>query len=172
MTPETVKSLIKDVKDFPQEGIVFKDITPILENPVAYRSVMNFFINCLEGLKVTHIVAIESRGFILGASLAVLKELPLTLVRKPGKLPRKTISYSYDLEYGSDTLEIHSDALTSEDRVVIIDDVLATGGTAHATEELCRKAGAQVEKLLFLIELNELKGASKLQAPYNSFIQF
>lgn len=166
-----IESLIRDVNDFPKPGVKFKDITPILENHEAFQSLAKHFVESIpEG--TTHLVAIESRGFILGAAIAQHMNLGVVLARKPGKLPRKTVSFTYDLEYGTDTLHIHEDALDSTSKVTIIDDVLATGGTAHATESLVLKCGAEVLGHRFLMELKFLEGGAKLSAPYRAFIHY
>ena len=158
-----LKEMIVNVPDFPKPGILFKDITPILENPAAFRSLIYEFCLIIPE-NVTKIVAIESRGFILGAAIAHHFNKGLVLVRKPGKLPRKTYSQSYALEYGTDSLEIHQEALGRDDKVIIIDDVLATGGTAHAVESLCKTCGAEVLGHRFLLEISFLQGRKKLQA--------
>jgi len=156
--------LIKDVPNYPKPGIVFKDITPLLANASGFRAVVEDFAAVIAPLKPTQIIGIEARGFIFGAALARELDVGFTLVRKPGKLPRETRSVSYDLEYGSDSLEIHVDALTATDRAVIVDDVLATGGTAAAVVELVRSTGAEIGALSFLMELGFLNGRAKLPA--------
>ena len=162
---------INDIPDFPKKGIVFKDITPLLENPEAFHKLIEEMASHVTE-EVTKIVSIESRGFILGSALAYRCNKGLVLSRKPGKLPRDTYSATYQLEYGQDSLEIHTTSLTSEDRVLIVDDVLATGGTAQAACKLCEQAGAKVIGLQFLIELEFLNGKSKLKDyPYKSYIQ-
>lgn len=168
---ENIKNMIVDVADFPKKGVVFKDITPILDDPKAFHSLFEHFKNTID-FKVDKVVAIESRGFLLGGPLAMLLEAGLVLVRKPGKLPRETVKQSYDLEYGQDSLEIQKDDLKAGDRVLIVDDVLATGGTAHAAENLCGQLGAEVVGHRFLIELGFLAGAEKLKAPSRSLINY
>jgi adenine phosphoribosyltransferase len=163
MNPTSLRSAIRDIPDFPKPGILFKDITPILHDAKLFRAAVNLFAGRLKGRRVTKIVAIESRGFLFGAALANKLGLGLVPVRKKGKLPYKTIQQSYDLEYGSATLEMHEDALTRRDRVVIIDDLLATGGTAAATIALVERLGAKVVELDFLVELAFLKGRAKLK---------
>ena len=158
------KQLIADVPDFPKPGIVFKDITPLLANGPAFRKVIDAFAVALGDSGVTQLVAIESRGFIFGAALAHHLGIGLTLVRKPGKLPRETFSETYALEYGTDTVQMHADALTVTDRVLIIDDVLATGGTAAATARLVERIGSQLVGFAFLMELSFLDGRAKLPA--------
>jgi adenine phosphoribosyltransferase len=163
--------LIIDVPNFPKTGIVFKDITPLLANP-AHLAVLIDRMAKQVPAGTTHLLAIESRGFILGAALAAKCHLGLLLARKPGKLPRKTLRHEYQLEYGTDALEIHADAIRPNDKILIVDDVLATGGTAHAAESLCRKAGGNVVGHSFLIELNALQGRNNLDAPVSYLFQF
>lgn len=165
-----ISSLIKDVPDFPKPGILFKDITPVLESGLAFRSLVEHFVQTLAP-ETTKLAAIESRGFILASAIAQHRNLGVVLVRKPGKLPRESISHSYDLEYGQDCLEIHKDSFSPEDRVTIIDDVLATGGTAQAAEQLCQKAGAHILGSLFFMEISFLRGHQKLSHPYKAFLQ-
>jgi len=152
---------IRDIPDFPKPGIVFKDITPLLANGNAFAAVVSE-LACLVGNDVDAIVGIESRGFIFGAALAQQLGLGLITVRKPNKLPAAVHSVEYELEYGVDRLEIHRDALSSGHKVVIVDDLLATGGTAAATVELVKKLGAEVDACLFVIELSFLNGAKAL----------
>ncbi|MCB0365638.1 MAG: adenine phosphoribosyltransferase [Bdellovibrionaceae bacterium] len=166
-----IENLIEDVADFPKPGVLFKDITPILENNQAFVSLARHFAESLPA-ETTHLVAIESRGFILGAAVAQHRPIGVVLARKPGKLPRKTVSHTYDLEYGTDTLQIHEHALDENSKVIIIDDVLATGGTAHATETLVTKCGAQVLGHRFLMEIKFLEGGKKLSTPYQAFIHY
>ncbi len=170
MTIDQITRLITNVPDFPKPGIVFKDITPVLENSEAFRAMVKLMAERVHP-QTTKFVAIESRGFILGAAIAQYVNAGLVIVRKPGKLPRETIKKTYALEYGTDTLEIHKDALKPGDRVTIIDDVLATGGTAHAVEAMCSEMGAQVLGHVFLMEIEFLKGHLKLQAPTSSLIK-
>jgi len=152
---------IRDIPDFPKPGIVFKDITPLLANGNAFAAVVSE-LACLVSNDVDAIVGIESRGFIFGAALAQQLGLGLITVRKPGKLPADVHSVEYELEYGVDRLEIHRDALSEGHKVVIVDDLLATGGTAAATVELVKKLGAEVDACLFVIELSFLHGAKAL----------
>lgn len=168
---DDISKYIKDVPNFPKEGVLFKDITPLLENSKAFQSLIQHFVESMNDLSVTKIVAVESRGFILGAAIVQHMNLPLVLARKPGKLPRETSSYSYDLEYGQDTIEIHKSALTAEDKVVIVDDVLATGGTAHAVQQICINLGAEVLGHRFLMEIEDLKGWEKLSGSVHSFMK-
>jgi len=156
---------LRDIPDFPKKGIIFKDITPLLSNAEAFNTVIKNFADEFKGKGITKIVGIESRGFIFGSALAHEMGIGLVLVRKKGKLPYKTISASFALEYGTDTLQIHSDALNSNDKVVIIDDLLATGGTMNAAIELVQKLGASVHCCAFVCELGFLNGREKVKAP-------
>ena len=158
-----LKSIIRDVPDFPKPGILFKDITPVLSNPDAFEVVVDALAGLTRAVGATHVVGIESRGFILGTPVAVGLGLPFVPVRKPGKLPADTERVDYELEYGTDALEIHKDALNPGDRVVIIDDLLATGGTAEAACELVSKSGAKVAGVLVMIELSFLNGVERLK---------
>jgi adenine phosphoribosyltransferase len=165
--------LIRDVPDYPQPGIVFKDITPLLGEPGAFSAVVDGLAATFgadgggadgaDGGGVDKVVGIEARGFILAAPVALRIGAGFVPVRKKGKLPAATFSQEYDLEYGSATLEVHQDAFRPGDRVLIVDDVLATGGTAQATASLVRQCGAEVIGLAFLMELSFLKGRAKLQ---------
>jgi len=163
--PEGVRQLkesIRDVPDFPKPGIVFKDITPVLKDPKLFHICIDEMIKAFEGTKIDHVVGIESRGFIFGAAMAYKLGAGLVIVRKPKKLPFKTTQIEYSLEYGKDTLEMHTDALDPGDRVLIVDDILATGGTAAATAQLVEKMGAKLEGLVFMSELAALNGKEKL----------
>ncbi len=155
-----IQDLIRNVPDFPKAGIIFKDITPIFESPEAFSSLVDRMCISVEG--VTKIVAVESRGFILGAAMAQRKGLGLVLARKAGKLPGKTVRQSYLLEYGEDHLEMRADALCRSDRVMIVDDVLATGGTAEAVWKMCQTLEAEVVGLNVFIELSFLEGRKRL----------
>ena len=155
---------IRDVPDYPKAGIVFKDITPLLAHGPAFQAVIAEFVAHLLPLAPTQVVGVESRGFIFGAAVAHALGVGLTIVRKPGKLPRVTRRISYALEYGTDTLEMHADALHAQDRAVIIDDVLATGGTAGAVGDLVQASGATLAGVAFLLELGFLEGRKKLPA--------
>lgn len=162
-TLDKLKASIRDVPDFPKAGILFKDITPLLQNPELFKSSIERLAGPFRGKGITHVASVESRGFIFGAPVAYQLNAGYVPIRKKGKLPGKTISYSYDLEYGTDTLEIHGDAFEPSARVLIIDDVLATGGTAFACCQLVKKLKAQVAGLSFVIELEFLKGREKLR---------
>jgi adenine phosphoribosyltransferase len=151
---------IRDVPDFPRKGIVFKDITPLLSNPAALAESIRLL--AARVTKPDAVVAIESRGFVFGTGLSLHWGIPLVLARKFGKLPGKTVRQVYSLEYGEDTLELHADALQPGQRVVVVDDLLATGGTAAATARLVEQLGASIAALLFLIELKGLGGRTAL----------
>ncbi|NMC63010.1 MAG: adenine phosphoribosyltransferase [SAR324 cluster bacterium] len=158
-----LKQYIRDIPDFPKPGVLFKDITPILKDSKAFLFVIDELTKDLEGRTVNAIAAVESRGFIFGAPLALRLGVPFVPLRKPGKLPAETLGVEYALEYGTNRIEIHKDALKKGEHVVVIDDLLATGGTAAAACELVNKLGAQVEKVLFVIELSFLSGREKLK---------
>ena len=169
---DQLKRLIRDVPDFPKEGIIFKDLTPVFLNPEASRAMTSALAMRYRSLKVDAVVAIESRGFLVGAPMAAELGIPLALVRKPGKLPRETIQRSYELEYGQDTLEMHTDAVESGQRVVVVDDLLATGGTAQATIELVKEAGADIVEAAFLVELAFLNGRERLAADVHALVHY
>ncbi len=158
-------SLIRDIPDFPKEGIVFKDITPLLASPEGFRSAIDTIADEYADCGVTKVMGAEARGFIFGGALAYRLGAGFVPARKPGKLPWTTTSHEYELEYGTDTLEVHTDAFGPEDVVVIIDDVLATGGTAAAKAALVEKMGAKVAGFAFLLELDFLHGREKLGDP-------
>jgi adenine phosphoribosyltransferase len=160
---QKIKSIIRDVPDFPKKGIIFKDITTILKNPDLCGEIVNEFIEKLKGTKVDAIVSTESRGFFFGFLLANKMRLPLIPLRKPGKLPYKTISCEYELEYGTACVEMHVDALEKGWNVLVHDDLLATGGTAEASAKLIRQQGARVAGFAFLLELDFLNGRKKLE---------
>ena len=157
-----VMSLIRDVPDFPQEGILFRDITPLLADPRGFHIVLDAIAHCLIGAQVDAIVGVESRGFIFGGALAARLNTSFVPVRKPGKLPAVTDKVSYSLEYGEAELEMHRDALSPGAKVVIVDDLLATGGTAAAAAELVERGGGVVEAFAFVIELCALDGRAQL----------
>ncbi len=161
---ETLYGLVRDVPDFPKPGILFRDITPLLLDPHALGEAVELLIWPYRGEGVTKVVAVESRGFVLGAPAALALGVGLVLVRKPGKLPAATRRAEYQLEYGHDALEIHRDALSPTDHALVIDDVLATGGTARATADLVEQAGATLAGLSFLIELADLGGRARIGA--------
>lgn len=159
---DDLKRIIRDIPDFPKKGIVFKDITTLLSDAKSFHRMVDLLAHRYVGEKIDQIVGIEARGFILGAALAYKLGTGITLVRKPGKLPYQTRSISYQLEYGEDTLEIHEDAFRPGDKVIIADDLLATGGTMAAVVELVEKFGAEVYECAFMAELEFLNGRSKL----------
>jgi len=165
MSDERVSFLrerIRDVPDFPKEGILFKDITPLLADVKAFRTCIQLMAEGLAEESVGAVIGIESRGFMFGAALADKLGVGFIPVRKPGKLPAATYRAEYDLEYGSDAVEIHQDALGPGDRVVIVDDLIATGGTAKATRDLVHQCGAEVTAFVFVIHLTALEGTKKL----------
>lgn len=159
---ELLRSRIRDVPDFPKPGILFKDITPLLADVRAFRACTELFVAGLDAEQVDAVVGIESRGFMFGAALADKLGVGFVPVRKPGKLPAATFRAQYELEYGSDALEIHQDALHAGDRVVICDDLIATGGTARAAGELVRQCNAHIAAYAFVINLRFLQGEKKL----------
>ena len=160
---DTLREKIRVVPDFPKEGIAFKDITPLLASPDAFHALVNSFADRYAGQSVDQVVGIEARGFVLAAALAYKLKAGLTLIRKPGKLPAKTLKASYELEYGMDTLEVHRDAVAPGSRVVLVDDVLATGGTIGATLNLLQRLQCEVLEVAVLIELCSLNGRKRLQ---------
>lgn len=170
---EQIKAHIRDIPDFPKKGIVFKDITPILNDSKLFKKVIDIFTEKYRGENIQKVVGIESRGFIFGSVLAYQLGAGLCVVRKMGKLPYKTIKKSFDLEYGSDILEMHEDSIKPGQRTLIVDDLLATGGTAEATIHLIRELQGKVIGLAFLIELTFLKGREKLKGQnVFSIVQF
>ena len=171
LSVDQILERVRDVPDFPKPGILFKDISPVLADAKCFKSLISH-MSALVPSHSTHLASIESRGFILGSAVALELGLGMVLIRKPGKLPYSTFSHSYELEYGKDTLQIHVDALSPRDHVCIIDDVLATGGTASAAETLCLETGAAVTGFAFMMELGFLKGRAKLRAGSKSLITF
>lgn len=163
-----IRGAIRDITDFPKPGIVFKDITPLLSNGALFGKTIDLIAERYRSQKIDTVLGIESRGFIVGSALAYKLGAGFSVVRKPGKLPYDTHSASYELEYGKDTLEIHVDAVAANSRVVIADDLIATGGTAAATAELVSKLGATVVECAFVIELAFLNGREKLK-PHGVF---
>jgi adenine phosphoribosyltransferase len=163
-----IRGAIRDIPNFPKPGIVFKDITPLLADGKLFAQTIDILAKRYGGQRVDTVLGIESRGFIIGAALAYKLGAGFSLVRKPGKLPFDTHSASYELEYGKDSLEIHIDAISNSARVVIADDLIATGGTAAATAELVSRLGGTVVECAFLIELSFLKGREKLK-PHGVF---
>ena len=162
MNIERIKKSIRNVPDFPKPGIQFKDITTLLQNPDAFGETIDFFYNTFKNKNIDVIVGIESRGFIFAAPLSLKLGCKFALARKPGKLPYNTISEEYELEYGTDAIEMHKDAIIDGDRVLIVDDLLATGGTANATGSLVKRLNGKIISYAFVIELVELNGAGLL----------
>jgi len=168
-----LKQSIRCVPDFPKPGIDFKDITTLLQDGATFRESIDVFVERYRDKGITAIVAAEARGFIFGGALAYALGTGFIPVRKKGKLPYKTLEATYDLEYGSDTIELHEDSLTADDRVVIFDDLLATGGTIGAVTGLVEQLGAQIHEIAFLIELTFLEGRAKLDRhPIYSVIRY
>lgn len=163
-----IRGAIRDIPNFPKPGIVFKDITPLLGNGELFGKTIDLIAERYRGQRIDTVLGIESRGFIVGAALAYKLGAGFSVVRKPGKLPYETRSASYQLEYGTDTLEIHTDAIRHQHRVVIADDLIATGGTAAATAQLVTKLGGTVVECAFIIELSFLNGRQKLH-PYRVY---
>lgn len=164
---------IRSIPDFPKEKVLFRDITTLFNNRRAFQAAVDSLANVLKGKKVEYIVCAEARGFIFGGALAYKLNCGFVPVRKPGKLPSKTYQHTYSLEYGKDTLEMHRDAFPSGASIVILDDLLATGGTARALVKLVRKLEAKITGIVFLIELTELKGRNQLKEyPVYSVIQY
>lgn len=163
MKKSDLKSIIRDIPDFPKEGIVFKDITTLLKDKEAFKKSVNLLANKFRHEKIDVVAGVEARGFIFGAALAYKLGTGFIPIRKKGKLPSKTRSITYALEYGTDTLEIHEDAIAPKQRVLIVDDLLATGGTIKATTDLIKKQGGEIAGIAFLVELRFLKGKEKLK---------
>ena len=169
---ELIASRVRAVPDFPKPGILFRDITPLLGDPIVFDATLELLAERLSDRGAEVLVGIESRGFIFGAALAARMRLPFVPVRKPGKLPGKTVRVDYALEYGTDALEMHEDAFAHGASVVIVDDLLATGGTARAAAELVTRQGGRVSAFAFVIELSFLQGAATLQPPTISLITY
>ena len=170
---EALKKHIRNIPDFPKQGILFRDITTLLKNKTAFKKAINGLAQTANGKKIDYVVAVESRGFIFGAALAYKLGAGFIPVRKKGKLPAETISASYALEYGTDSLEMHKDALKENSKILIVDDLLATGGTVAAVCQLTQQVKAKIAGIVFLIELCDLKGRDKLKGyPVYSLIQY
>ena len=161
---QDLKDIIRDIPDFPKKGIIFKDITTLLQDAQSYQRMIDLLSHRYVGQRIDKVVGVEARGFVLGSALAYKLGAGVTLVRKPGKLPYKTRKVSYALEYGSDSLEIHVDAFKPGERVIIADDLLATGGTVAAVVKLVEELGAELIECAFMAELEFLHGRSKLPA--------
>ena len=155
-------SYIRDIPDFPKKGIVYKDITTLLKNSTAFSEVINILYMRHKESKISHVVGIEARGFIFGSSLATKLSCGFVPIRKPGKLPYKTYNKDYKLEYGNDTLEIHTDAISKDENILLLDDVLATGGTSCASIELLEKFNCNLVECLFILEITGLKGYKEI----------
>lgn len=158
-----LKSLVRSIPDYPKKGILFRDITTLIENPAGFRQSVEQLAQAHRGLGITHVAGIEARGFIFGAGVAISLGVGFVPVRKKGKLPGETIGQNYALEYGVDTIEIHADVLEPGDKVLLVDDLIATGGTALAAVALLRRTGATVNNAGFVIDLYDLGGAEKLR---------
>lgn len=165
-----VRDTIRDVADFPKPGVLFKDITPILANPALMRDIIDWMADGAPPVDL--VVGMESRGFFFGPALAMKLAVPFAPARKAGKLPHATTSMDYELEYGSATLEMHVDSVPTGARVLVVDDLLATGGTARATLDLVRKLGGKPVEACFLIELGFLKGEAQLDIPVRSLVTY
>ncbi|MFB6265061.1 MAG: adenine phosphoribosyltransferase [Bradymonadaceae bacterium] len=157
-----LKSAIRNVPDFPEEGVTYRDITPILHDVELFHDLTMHFRDRYDGEEIDHVAAIESRGFIFGGALAQALDTSMSLVRKPGKLPRETYTVEYELEYGTDTLELHTDAMSEGAQVLVVDDLLATGGTCRAANRLVERAGGEIVECAFVIELTSLGGRDRL----------
>lgn len=169
---ESLRAAIRDVPDFPKPGIVFKDITTLLKDPVAFRRSVDLLAALCGHHRVDKVLGIESRGFILAGALALRLGAGFVPVRKPGKLPSRSRRCVYELEYGTDSLEIHEDAVAAGERVLVVDDVVATGGTAQAAARLVRDLGGEVSAWVFLVELSFLEGRRKLDGEVLSLIRY
>jgi adenine phosphoribosyltransferase len=170
---EKLRAAVRDVSDFPKKGIVFKDITPILNDPVLLRASIDLFLERCRGRNIAKIVAIDARGFLFGSAVAYELGLGFVPIRKRGKLPYQTETAKYSLEYGEAEMEMHIDAMTAGERVVLVDDLLATGGTSAAAAVLIRKAGGDLLEAQFLIELEFLNGRKQLEpTPVTSFLKY
>jgi adenine phosphoribosyltransferase len=172
MTDVDLKAHIRSIPDFPKQGILFYDIGSLLAHGPAWQETINRLAGFVRAEKPDVLLGIESRGFLIASPLAAVLGVGVVMVRKKGKLPGKTISHTYDLEYGSDTLEIQEDMLRPGQRVVVLDDLLATGGTAAAAVALAERMGARVTRTAFVIELNFLKGRDRLNVPVTSLVRY
>jgi len=170
---EEVRAAVRDVPDFPKRGIVFKHITPVLSDPVLFRASVDLFLERCRGLKIDKIVGIDARGFLFGSAVAYELGVGFVPIRKRGKLPYRTEIAKYSLEYGDAEMEMHVDAMSAGERIVLVDDLLATGGTSAAAAVLIRKAGGHLLEAQFLIELESLHGRKRLQpTPVTAFLKY
>ncbi|HEX3036650.1 MAG TPA: adenine phosphoribosyltransferase [Thermodesulfobacteriota bacterium] len=170
---EDLRKYIRDIPNFPKEGIMFHDITPLLQNKEAFRKTIDVMAETIQGKGVEYLIGVEARGFIFASALAYKLGVGLVIVRKLGKLPFEKINASYDLEYGKDILEVHKDAISGGSKIVLVDDLLATGGTAAAVGNLVKKMGGEIVGYSFLVELTELKGRDRLRPyPVWSILEF
>ena len=170
---EELRAAVRDVPDFPKRGIVFKDITPVLSDPVLFRASIDLFLERCRGLKIDKIVGIDARGFLFGSAIAYELGVGFVPIRKRGKLPYRTETAKYSLEYGEAEMEMHVDAMSAGERIVLVDDLLATGGTSAAAAVLIRKAGGHLLEAQFLIELESLHGRKRLQpTPVTPFLKY
>ena len=172
---EELSSSIRAIPDYPRAGVVFRDITTLLLNPRAFRRSIDALVHPYIGMNINYVAGIEARGFVLGGAIAHQLTSGFVSVRKKGKLPRETVRFAYSMEYGLDEMEIHSDALTSGDRVLVVDDLIATGGTAEAAVRLCQEIGAEVIASCFVIDLPDLGGRTKIESlgvPVHTLISF
>ncbi|MFP9138351.1 adenine phosphoribosyltransferase [Devosia sp. XGJD_8] len=162
--PLDLKALVRTIPDYPKKGILFRDITTLIEHPEGFKESIERIARQFRGQGITHVAGIEARGFIFGAGVAIALGVGFLPIRKKGKLPGETIGQNYALEYGVDTIEIHADVIDSRHKVLLVDDLIATGGTAIAAVGLLRRTGATIEKAAFVIDLPDLGGAAKLEA--------
>src|SRR6476469_1945384 len=169
---QRLKRLIRDIPDFSKPGIVFRDITPLLADPSGIALAVELLANPFRGKNIDLVVGAESRGFIFGAAVACCLSAGFVVVRKPGKLPHKKVSMSYELEYGKDTLEMHADAIVKGQRVLVVDDLLATGGTMKACCDMVEPLGGTIAGIAVLIELSGLKGRDKVPQPVHSVVRY
>ena len=158
-----LKDSIRSIPDWPIDGVIFRDLTTLMQNPEAYRNTCDVFYNRYKSLDINKVVGIDARGFVFGAVLAYQLNVGFIPVRKKGKLPHKTVSEQYTLEYGKNTVEMHEDAITKGEKVVIVDDLIATGGTIEAAVKLVKKLGGDILECAFIVELPELKGREKIK---------
>src|SRR5713226_2924270 len=168
-----LRAAVRDVPDFPKKGIVFKDITPVLNDPALFRASIDLFLERCRGRKIEKIVGIDARGFVFGSAVAYELGIGFVPLRKKGRLPYKTESAKYSLEYGEAEMELHIDAITGGEQIILIDDLLATGGTSASAAALIKKVGGQLVEAIFLIELEFLHGRQKLEpTPVTSFLKY